>query len=582
VRLPRQTADATSTQRQLHQKMLAVTDTIESGHAGSRPSLLTSARFVLLPLATAVMLTLAFPPTNYKFLAWFALVPVGMAMRDKSHCAETYLGLYVGGLVFQLTTLDWLRSGHDATWLSGPRATQWLAQGVGLALIWPLSMFVARPFITRVSMPMAFALPIVWIAFEFSRRHLWVIVDTVGYVFGQLGLTQTANPYLIQVADLGGVYAVSALVASANGLIVDMISWVHARSRRKVAPFPLATIASVSLIGTAVWLYGVWRLSQPLPPSGPVIALMPRGSLWSLHITGWPKRENSGIIAEAPSAIVPQWSNTELPHLLIWSEVSCGIIGPNEPVNAQLRTQTTINRIEQFAQLANAALVIGCTRANGNRGATLNSAVVVGPDRFVGYYDKLRLVPFSEYQPPGRKWFEVTDMYAAGTSYPVFKVRCGSPSRECRLAVSICYDTCFPDLYREYMWRLSDHDIPQFFVVPAFEDFDHAMRLQDNLLQLARFRAIECRRAFVRNAHQGYSGIIDGNGALIEAPPEIGFDKPAVLGPIPLDERFSLYSVIGDWPAAICVGIVLAPILLSVIVRHPHSPIGRPMPPGIS
>jgi apolipoprotein N-acyltransferase len=551
-----------------HSTMPVAIDPTLSMRADNKHSLLMFAQFLLFPVATAVMLTLTFPPANLKVLAWIALVPLGIVLCSKRLSLEMYLGLYLGGLVFQLATLDWVRSGSGAMWLSGPRATQWLAQGTGLALIWPLFMVTVRPFVT-LRLPMTLSLPIVWIAFEFSRKHLWVIVDTVGYPFGQLGLTQTNYPHLIQVADLGGVYAVSALVASVNGLIVDLIFWVRARNHN--VSIPLAPAAGLALAIGATWLYGYWRLSQPVVSTGPIVGLMPRASLSALNIVALPTNDARGTSADANAVTKLQQQDALVPRtdLLIWSEVNCAIVDPEELVHAEARNRTTIDRIEQFARLADASLVIGCSRKTAIEGAgSFNSAIIVDPGRgCVGFYDKLRLVPFSEFHPPGRKWFGTSDMYVPGSGHPVFKIKCGSPSCEFQLAASVCYDTCFPDLFWEYMRPSSGRAIPQFFVVAAFEDFDHAMRLQDNLLQLARFRAVECRRAFVRNSHRGYSGIIDGNGALIAAPPVANFSEPVVLGPIPLDQRFSLYSVIGDWPAAMCVGTVFIAALFKLINR---------------
>jgi apolipoprotein N-acyltransferase len=91
------------------------------------------------------------------------------------------------------------------------------------------------------------------------------------------------------------------------------------------------------------------------------------------------------------------------------------------------------------------------------------------------------------------------------------------------------------------------------------------------LRRLAQFRAIESRRAFVRNAEDGYSGIIDGNGMLIAEPPEIDFRSPVVLGRMPIDSRFSLYALLGDWlPLAACV-VMFAVVVSSLRGRQKGS-----------
>ncbi|MBI3837466.1 MAG: apolipoprotein N-acyltransferase [Planctomycetia bacterium] len=553
--------------------------------------LLASVRLVVLPVATGVMLALAFPPGNLQFLAWVALVPLGLALRDKRNWPELYFGLYLGGLAFHLIHLDWIRSGGGASWLSGPRATQWLAQGVMLALIWPMTMCVGRFFISRARLPMALALPIVWIAFEFARRHLWAICDATGYPYGQLGLTQSDHIRFIQIADLGGVYAVTAIVAAVNGLVVDVICWLIALRRHLTARAPIAATVGVTVIVGAVWLYGSWRISQDTSRTGPVVGLMPRRD-WSASDVEVDSDAEDDVDCNLCSVAAMRRlreRNGQRDHadLLIWSEGiypgQIALTSPaqqsnNRPLTASQDStgdelsgtrvdeikdgQLTVARMERFARRAGASLVVGCKRLEVDGSSNCyNSAAVVDPRRgYLGAFDKLRLVPFSEFYPPGRPLFGPArpNSFAHGEGYPVFSVEAREPARVSLFAVTICYDTGFPELYRRYMRPPTGETAPAFFVVPACEAHDRAMRLQHLLLALAKFRAIECRRALVRNAQAGYSGIIDGNGTLIAQPPEIDFKEPAILGRMPLDQRTSLYPILGDWlPSTACVVILL-------------------------
>ncbi|MEX0677737.1 MAG: apolipoprotein N-acyltransferase [Pirellulales bacterium] len=512
-----------------------------------------SVTLLLLPMASGILLALSFSPGPWSILAWVALVPLGLALREGRNWPEFYFGMYVGGLIFQLAHLDWIRSGSGATWLSDPRATQWLAQGTLLAAIWPLVLWFGARFVRQAKLPMAAALPIVWVAFEFARKHLWALVDSTGYPYGQLGLTQAAWPPLIQIADLGGVYAVSAVVAMVNGLIVDVLCWLVARPRLSARSLivPLLIVA-VALGGT--WLYGTWRLSQQVARAGPIVCLMPTGALEAIDAE----------TAAPGSDMLPA-------DLLIWCEgaYSRPVSIPPQETGSDKKSPE-IEDMEQYARRANASLVIGCDRVAQDK-RMWNSTVVVDRRRgYVGSYDKLRLVPFSEFNPPGRPSFRdsTTDRYVHGTDYPVFTVQTVRPVRESHFAVSICYDTCFSELYRRYLRPPKGLMTPQFFVVPACEDHDRGMRLQDILLKVAQFRAIECRRAFVRNAEDGYSGIIDGNGVLIAEPPEIDFQAPAVLGRMPLDERVSVYSLFGDWLPIAAWGAILLQLLWSKAVAR--------------
>ena len=54
--------------------------------------------------------------------------------------------------------------------------------------------------------------PFLWAAVEFARNHLAV----TGFPWGTLGTSQVFFGYLIQIADVTGVYGVSFLVAAVN------------------------------------------------------------------------------------------------------------------------------------------------------------------------------------------------------------------------------------------------------------------------------------------------------------------------------------------------------------------------------
>lgn len=552
-----------------------------------------SLTLLALPILSGGLLALAFPPLDWSLLAWVALVPLAVALADRSGWVELYLGAYLGGLVFQLAHLDWIRTAYQGVGISGPRATQWLAQGIGLALFWPLAMFVGRAFVRKSRLPMAIALPIIWAAFEFSRKHLWAILDATGFPWGQLGLTQADYPRLIQIADLGGAYTVGMLVAAVNGAVFDAGRWLFARD----ASYTIARRRAMVSLGVAVvavagtFAYGTWRLSQAPTRLGPIVWLMPEATLGDLF-DGPVDLERHAESAVSPSGLegaiiaagaLGEPDELKRPELLLWSEnVYPHVIEgpppavPTEPAPTDAAVVAAshqgIQRLERYARRVGAALVMGCERneTNGESASRYNSAEVVDPRRgYAGCYDKVFLVPFSEFQPVGRPSFgrQVTNPFVHGQTYPVFALAPRRPWEEgtteeteqpYHFGAGICYDTCFPQHYRRYMNPADDVPLPDFFVVPSAERHDERLCLQRAILRLAQFRAVECRRAMVRNVNGGFSGIVDSSGRLLAAPPEIDFDRPVVLGRVPLDNRETLYARWGDWlPISACIAIAL-------------------------
>ena len=206
---------------------------------------------------------------------------------------------------------------------------------------------------------------------------------------------------------------------------------------------------------------------------------------------------------------------------------------------------------------------MGCDRKAGD-GRSFNSAAVVDPRHgYLGAYDKMCLVPFVEFWPRGRPDIgpRRPDHYAHGTRYPVFSVPAADSSRDFHFAATICYDICFPEVYRRFMrpaatglWSISSSFPPANRTTRRCACNGCFSTWPDS----ARSSAAE---RFLRNVQGGFSGIIDGNGSLVAAPDERDFKEPANLGRVPIDSRSSFYAIWGDWlPIAACAAVVLWPL----------------------
>src|SRR5438105_1477599 len=69
---------------------------------------------LMLPaLATAALLWLCYFPANCGWLAWIALVPILALVRSPACPRRIYLAAWVGGLVFFLIALQWIRDQEE-------------------------------------------------------------------------------------------------------------------------------------------------------------------------------------------------------------------------------------------------------------------------------------------------------------------------------------------------------------------------------------------------------------------------------------------------------------------------------------
>jgi apolipoprotein N-acyltransferase len=253
----------------------------------------------------------------------------------------------------------------------------------------------------------------------------------------------------------------------------------------------------------------------------------------------------------ASSADIFLWSEVDYPGRIKLADRprpdDSGGISVRETVDAESGSL----QLQQLARLAGAQVVMGCDRV-AEDGTRFNCAAVFDPaDGYLGCYDKVCLVPFSEFWPRRLPAIgpERSTTYAHGIRYPVFRADVRNGGRSFHFAATVCYDICFPEVYRRFAlgrrWRAR----PGLLRCPVLrESHDKRMRLQRLLLDLARFRAIESHRAVVRNVAGGYAGVIDGNGILLDPQADVDFQEAINVGPMPIDGRFAPYTVLGDWP----------------------------------
>jgi apolipoprotein N-acyltransferase len=146
---------------------------------------------------SGILLTLSFPKAGLFWLAWFALVPLLVALKGLSLKDGFILG-FCAGLVHYLTLVYWLANtmntyGHLPMYLCLPALfllAAYMALYVGV-----FSMFVSRlcptPFICFATTPF------LWVALEYMRTLLFT-----GFPWELLGYSQFKVLPLIQIADM--------------------------------------------------------------------------------------------------------------------------------------------------------------------------------------------------------------------------------------------------------------------------------------------------------------------------------------------------------------------------------------------
>lgn len=519
----------------------------------------------LTPVLGGILLGCCFLPAPAHWLAWISLVPVAAAIAIRRHIVATYVGMYCAGLLFNLITTDWIRTLEGGTGLSGRSAPDWLIQSQLLALFWPLTLFLGRLLVGNWPMPMSLALPSVWIIHELLLRSLWAFIDSTGWQVYFLGYAIVDHRYMSQIADLGGVSALSFVAACTSGATWDLLGSCWNREGNHPSKF-----RNLTGVGIAIFLlvlsygYGAWAIHHTQFAEGPNVWLMP---------------EN--VLRKPPAELPWQPNAPGAPDVLLWSELAYHgprvdssrprhgtLAGTSQSSDNPIDPQGTGSEkaLEELCRQFAVPLVVGYTRTDHVEAVhnKYNSAAFVDPkDGFQGSYDKVGLVPWTEFTPLEGLSARKGSQFNHGTTCPVFTLDSATTGISYRFATAICYDVAFPQLFRRLMHTAEG--APDFFLVCSSERSDKTGQMSRHALALAKVRAIECRRTFVRNVHLGYSGRIDSTGRLRDGSIPLLLRSPTPLGEIPIDQRSTLYILWGDWipSAIICVVLIAAALKVS-------------------
>lgn len=484
-----------------------------------------------LAILSAILLVLAFPDFELWFLAYFALIPLFIAIYfEKDSFTGSFITGWVFGTAFFTGTCWWLTFAPiNYGGVPAPIAYILLLGATTIVGIFPAIFAAIQSIILkRIGAWGILAAPFLWVAIEYLR--FWLTGNNWNAIAYSQAFTQGVLP-----GSIGGIYLVGFLI-----LILQTI-WVFLAFRSVGRTLYAASfVLAAALFGGA--FFPNWVESNPRDFSssdvGPkVVALQPNVPMDGMEFYEMRiHRDNHVEMAERSLKEV----DSNQPKVTIF---------PESPMNFMYDSDREFQEfIGNFARRNKTSVLFNSAEPTEDGKSYYNSAVMINEQgKEIAQYDKMYLVPFGEYvplpDPIGQYVPSMVGRFTKGTEYDLL------PFGDAKAGIMICFESHFPTLSREFAKNGAD------VIVEMTNDgyLGPTPVLRQHLAN-AVFRAVETGRPVLRVTNVGITAYIDEVGQVHE-PSKPYSEDTRVWTVSKSNGGQTFYVKYGDWFAGVCVSI---------------------------
>ena len=505
---------------------------------------LPSLKSSLLATASAVLLVFAFPNFELWFVAWFALVPLFIAIEsEKESIIKSFITGWIFGTLFFFGSCWWLTFA-PITYAKIPAAVAYLLLfgATSVAGLFP-ALFggVFSLCLKRFGHWGILSAPFIWTATEFLR--LW----TTGNNWNAIGYSQAFTGFLLNYASLGGVFLVSFVVLAFNSYLVLVCSRITQEDNdtSKIVYWK-------SEVSSFIVMFFLLLFPLALQPSyknnngtTKVIAIQPNVPMSGLNQSKWKAlRQRQIYLAEK--------TLKELED----KDQDITVILPESPMNFQYEEDAEFrNYINDFTERNNVSILFNSAEPDKANNSYYNSAVLVNQKGVeVSQYDKIYLLPFGEKVPlpDSIAWIVPTMVgrFSSGLEYDLL------PFGDAKAGVMICFESHFPSLSREYARNGAD------VLIEMTNDgyLGNTPVLRQHLAS-AVFRAVETNRPVLRVTNVGTTAYVNERGEVLDEAP-VYTEATKVWSVAKSDDEQTFYVKYGEWFAWLCSIVSLGLLVL--------------------
>jgi apolipoprotein N-acyltransferase len=511
---------------------------------------------LLLSLTTGVLLSLAFPPLKFGFLAYIALIPLFFLLEDKNYKESIRWG-FLTGLFINLGTLYWI------SWVTVPGA-------IAAILYLPIYVIIYSLLHTFIRLRLGekylyLCVPFLWTGVEYLRA-----LGVLGFPWCSLAYTQSYYLSLIQYVSFSSVYGVSFWVVTINVIILYLL-----RSLADIKKIILYFVILITLF-VIPWIYG--KIVVPDDENIPEEKI--RVALIQGNIDPYLKWDDAFL--ESNLQIYEEMTRKAAeakPQLIIWPETA---------VPDYLRISNLyLTRLRELLSELNTPLITGAPDfryLNGETYETYNAAFLLKPNSgSFDVYHKIHLVPFGERVPFTESIPFLKDLLESlemgegnfspghqvmSLNVPVNlnQINSGENTNQrsyIGVPVIICFESLFPEMARKFIQAGAD-----ILVIITNDAWFKKSAAPFHHAQIAVFRAIENRVSIARCANTGVSMFIDPYGRTQQS--SRIFEKAILVDDILLKRDTTFFTKYGNVFTIAITLLNIAPLIAALFFPRKH------------
>lgn len=516
-----------------------------------------------LVLIAAVLFWLAHPNQLFTnglfFLGYIALFPIFLLVLRVRVFTAPLWGILYGWVSYALFTY----------WLADFHPLAMTITGITVSIFLGITFFILS--VSKFLFPKwkLLLFPAIWVGYEYIKT-----LGFLGFPYGIIGYTQWTFIPIIQSARIFGIWGISFMVVFPSAWIASVV----AESQKKLADIPVQIkkqrrpfFAWLSIFVLS-FLFGMYQSVKSTPDNNAdvkIALIQPNQDPWQADLSdhirnlGILKRLSDKALAENPDTDLIVWPETAFIPRIVWHYRYREYPDYFKLVRDLL---LYIDRSSTAFLIGNDHGVLAADNISCDH---YNAVLLFEPKKNVvpprpALYTKIRLVPFTENFPYKKifpsihYWLTQADthFWKSGDTYSVFTYG------KYRFSTPICFEDNFGSVTRQFAKNGA-----QFLINVSNDAWSKSRSAQYQHLAMAVFRSVETGLPMARATASGQTVLIDSRGILRAMLPEFTADTLHISIPIQSNPKKTVYTMIGDIFAQICLIIVLVVLLLGIILH---------------